>query len=192
MVRVALYGGSFNPPHVCHVMTCAYVLASAPVDAIWLLPVGHHPFAKNAELLPFAHRHRMCELAVELFGSRVAVSDVESRLPGPNRTVDTVDHLRRENPGVGFSLVMGTDLFRERHLWKDFDRLERTVPFIVLEREGYPPPPGVAASPILPDVSSSEIRQRLANGTDVSTLVPAGVADYIRAHGLYGVRDPRA
>ncbi|GMV44351.1 MAG: putative nicotinate-nucleotide adenylyltransferase [Myxococcales bacterium] len=184
-MRVALYGGSFNPPHVCHVMTVAYVLSTQPVDAVWVMPVGRHAFAKGRHLADYAHRHRMCELAMEPFGARVLVCDVEHRLPGTSRTIDTVDHLRAEHPAIAFSLVVGTDLLAERHQWKDFDRLERTVPLVVIGRAGAPTPDGYVASPPLPDVSSRDIRRRLSAGQRADGLVPRGVWAYVIENGLY-------
>lgn len=183
--RVALYGGSFNPPHVCHVMTVAYVLSTRPVDAVWLVPVGRHAFDKGRHLVDYAHRHRMCELAMEPFGERARVCDIEHRLPGTSRTVDTVDRLREEHPGLDFSLVMGTDLLAERHLWKDFDRLERTTPLVVIGRQGAPAPAGYTASPPLPDVSSSEIRRLVSDRQSAQDLVPRAVWEYLRDNELF-------
>lgn len=184
-LRVALYGGSFNPPHVCHVMTVAYVLATAPVDEVWLVPVAHHAFAKDRSLAPYAHRHRMCELAMAPFGERVRTSDVELCMGGTSRTIDTVDRLRAERPELDLALVMGTDLLAERHLWKDFDRLERTAPLIVIGRDGAPTPEGYTASPSLPEVSSSDIRARIGRGALPLELLPRAVAAYIVENGLY-------
>lgn len=184
-MRVALYGGSFNPPHVCHVMTVAYVLATAPVDEVWLVPVARHAFDKGRALVPYTLRHRMCELAMAPFGGRVRVSDVEQRLGGTSRTIDTVEHLLRERPELELRLVMGTDLLAERHLWKEFDRLERLAPPIVIGRQGAPAPPGYTASPALPAVASSDIRARIAQGDPPEGLLPRAVAAFIAEHGLY-------
>jgi nicotinate-nucleotide adenylyltransferase len=185
---VALYGGSFNPPHVGHVMATAWILSACDVDAVWWVPVGQHAFAKRRHHIAFAHRAKMAELATALFGARARVTDVELRMGGESRTVDTVRQLQSEHPELQLRTVIGTDILGERHLWKEFDALGELAPFLLLGRQGYPTEPGWTASPPLPDVSSSEIRQRVQTGQPIDGLVPRAVAAYIGEHGLY--RDP--
>ena len=93
--RVAVFGGSFNPPHVGHVLGVVYALSTAPIDEVLVVPVYQHPFAKD--LAPFADRLAMCRLA---FGwlPRVTVSTVEEELGGESRTLRTVEHLRADHP----------------------------------------------------------------------------------------------
>jgi nicotinate-nucleotide adenylyltransferase len=79
-VRVALYGGSFNPAHVAHQMVALYVLETAAVDQLWLLPAYEHALGKP--LAPFADRLAMCQLAAAALGPRVIVSDIERTLAG--------------------------------------------------------------------------------------------------------------
>src|SRR4029453_16427083 len=114
-MRVALFGGSFNPPHVAHQLVALYVLETRAVDQLWLIPCFQHPFEKSLE--PFADRLRMCELAAAALGPRARVSDVEGRLGGESRTLRTVQTLRAEHPGFEFSLVIGSDLQRETSGW---------------------------------------------------------------------------
>ena len=181
--RIALYGGSFNPPHVGHALGIAWVLSATPVDAVWLIPCWAHAFDKP--LAPFEHRRAMCAaLAAPFAPDRVAVSDVEARIGGTSRTIDTVTRLRDEHPEHRFDLVVGADIFAERHQWKRFDALERLCAFWVLGRAGYPGPPGRKTSPPLPDVSSTEVRRRLRAGEDAGALVPRAVGDYIARHRL--------
>lgn len=183
-VRVALYGGSFDPPHVGHVMAVAYALGRPGVDQVWLVPTFRHAFGKP--LTTFEHRLAMCRLAMAPFAAdRVRVSEVEAGLGGTSRTIDTVQHLLAAHPGLRIDLVVGADIFRESAAWKRFDDLRRLCGFIVLGRQGYPPPEDVATSPPLPDVSSTTIRDRVRRGEDVAALVPAPVAAYVAEHGLY-------
>src|SRR5512146_215517 len=101
-MRVALFGGSFNPPHVGHQLLALYVLETEPVDELWLVPCWRHPFEK--ELAPFEHRLRMTEAAAAALGPRARVSDVEARLGGDkSRTLLTVRALQASHPDVEFS-----------------------------------------------------------------------------------------
>ncbi len=181
-MRVALFGGSFDPPHVGHQMAMLYVLATARVDRLLMVPCFRHPFDKR--LRAYEHRLAMARLAAEPFDGRVEVSDVERRLGGESRTLNTVKALYAERPGIRIGVVIGADLLGERERWWGYPELMRLVDFIVVGRAGHVAPD--AGAPVaLPDVSSTEIRARLARGESVKGLVPSAVLDYIAAQGLY-------
>jgi nicotinate-nucleotide adenylyltransferase len=187
-MRVALYGGSFNPPHVAHQMVALYVLETAPVDALWLVPACKHALGKP--LAPFEDRLRMCELAAAALGARVRVSDIERAIGGESRSLRTVRRLQQEHPEHVFSLVIGADLVAEVPGWQGGDELQRTVPFIVVGRRGAGGGSVPAADAVeMPAVSSTEIRDRLGSGKSVAGLVPRGVLDYIYGRHLYLERD---
>ena len=179
-MRVALYGGSFNPPHVAHQLAALYVLETAPVDALWFVPAFEHAFGKP--LAPFEDRLAMCELAASALGPRAAVSDVERSLGGRSLTLRTVRRLAEDHPEHAFSLVIGSDLQGEVASWYRGDELARTIPFIVVGRPGSP---GQSAGVRMPDVSSTAVRAALAAGQPVDGLVPRAVLDYIRRKRLY-------
>ncbi len=194
-MRIALLGGSFNPPHIGHLLNACYVLGAHPVDAVWLMPVYRHAFGKP--LAPFEVRVELCERAIRPFGAHMAVTRVEAEAPAGSRTVDLLEWLLPHHPGVDFSLVIGSDILRECHLWKAFDRIEEMVQLIVVPRAGYPiegairpgaPPPHAtapASAPFLPEVSSSQIRDMLARGQDPGPLLPTGVREYLLANPIY-------
>jgi len=179
-VRIALYGGSFNPPHVAHQLVALYVLETEPVAELWFMPAFQHAFDKPLE--PFAERFRMCELAAAALGARARVCDIESRLGGPSRTLRTVEKLKEEHPGTEFSLVIGADLLSEVDNWYGADTLRRLVPLIVVGRAGVRGSGPVA----MPSISSTEIRAALGSGQDARAWVPKSVLDYITSRGLYG------
>ena len=185
MSRVALLGGSFNPPHAAHLMAAMWVLSSGKADQIWLVPCFRHPFRKK--LCSFEHRHRMCELAVQGLFRRglVQVCRAEEELGGESRTLDTVQHLQARHPEHGFSLVVGADILGDRTSWYRFDEIERLVDLVVVGRAGYDAPPDGAV--VLPNVSSTEVRRLLRESEHgrVGDLVPAAVLAYINEHGLY-------
>jgi len=187
-MEIALFGGSFDPPHVGHLLAAAYVLATEPVDELWFVPVFGHPLGKPLHA-PFEHRAGLTELAVADLGlDRARVSRVESELGGEGRTVDLLEHLHRKHPDRKWALVLGSDLAAERPQWKRFDRVEQLARIIPLERAGFPVPGGLG--PVLPEVSSTEVRKLLASGGDVSHLVPRPVLRAIHAAGTYGMTAP--
>ncbi len=182
-MRVALFGGSFNPPHVAHQLAALYVLETAPVDALWFVPAFEHAFGKP--LVPFEDRLAMCELATAALGPRVRVSDVERAIGGRSLTLRTVRRLTDLHPEHAFSLVIGSDLQADVSSWYRAEELVRAIPFIVVDRAGGRRS-GTDATPVaMPDVSSTAVRAALAAGQPVDTLVPRAVLDYIRRKGLY-------
>jgi len=183
-----VFGGSFNPPHHCHVMAVGLALSSGEVDRVSVIPADVHPFDKP--LAPFEDRREMCLRAFAVFGSSVEVSDLEARIPGPGYTIDILRALAVERPGVGLRLILGADLLDEVDRWKAFDEVVHLAPPLWIGREGRDAAGDVIFPFSLPDVSSSEIRRRLALGDAPTGLVPAGVLEYINDRGLYGFDDP--
>ncbi|GAC1339320.1 MAG: nicotinate-nucleotide adenylyltransferase [Myxococcales bacterium] len=200
-MEIALFGGSFDPPHVGHLLAAHYVLATEPVDELWLLPVFRHPLTKKART-PFEHRADLCERLAALLGPRARVSRLEASVPGEGRTVDLLEHLHASRPGDRFALVLGSDLAAERPQWKRFARIAELSRVIELARGGFPAGAGdqapaeaagtggTGAEPqragvILPAVSSSQVRALLVSGGDASRLVPRAVLEAIQAAGTY-------
>jgi nicotinate-nucleotide adenylyltransferase len=179
---IALLGGSFNPPHVAHVMMAYWALATQRVSAVWLLPAFRHPFGKA--LAPYEHRVEMCRLAAEpVRGVEVCTAEADlADDPLVGKTVRTIEHLVARNPGRQFALVIGADVLAETAKWYRFDRVRELARLIVVGRAGYP---GAEGIPALPQISSSSIRGKLQQGEDVSALVPESVLWYIEEKGLY-------
>lgn len=186
MRRVALFGGSFNPPHVGHVLVATWLLSTERVDEVWLLPAGTHAFAKP--LAPFADRVAMARAAIAILGPRARVDEVEGDRDGPSYTIDTVEILRARHPDTRFVLVVGTDILAERPKWKEFDRLLTLVELLPVRRAGIAGSEVVDPdhpTPLFPEISSTDVRARLAAGKPVDGLVPKAVLDVIRARDLY-------
>ena len=183
--RVALFGGSFNPPHVAHQLVALYVLETEPIDELWLIPCFMHPFDKALE--SFEDRLWMCRLAALPLGPRAAVSDCEKQLGGESRTLRTVKSLLSVHPDIDLSLVIGADLETEVSSWYGADELRELVRFIVVPRTGYGKISGEPNTrPAMPAISSTDIRERLRRGYPVDALVPRSVLDYIHQRKLYG------
>jgi len=181
--EIALLGGSFNPPHVGHVMAAWWILATEPVAEVWLLPAWKHPFGK--QLAPFEDRVRMCKLAAAAVrGAQVCTAEAElAGDPLCGYTARTLEHLRQKHPDLRFALAVGTDILPETPSWYRWDRVQELARVVVVGRQGHPA--GAEGRPLLPEVSSTEIRARLAGGQDVSHLVPRRVLADIAASGLY-------
>ncbi|WP_394825988.1 nicotinate (nicotinamide) nucleotide adenylyltransferase [Pendulispora albinea] len=179
---VAVFGGSFNPPHIGHVLMAVIVLSTCAVDRVLVIPTYSHPFAK--QLAPFDDRVRMMELAMAGV-ARVEISRIEEALGGESRTLRTLEHLHAEHPSWKLRLVMGADLLAESPKWYAFDKIAALAPPIVLGRVGFDIPG--APPPVLPAISSTEIRAIVARGAwaELEPLVPRAVVEHIRAHALY-------
>ena len=179
--RVAIYGGSFDPPHLGHVLSVAWTLCAAEVDAVWVIPTWQHAFDKEHGA-PFEERMSMCELAFSIFGG-VEVSDIERRLGGVSRTLNTLDALEREHPNTVFRLLIGADVLPTTDRWHQWDEVVKVAPPLVIGRQGSPVPEGCPIS--IPNINSTDIRAWLANAGNVAGLVPASVIEHIRSRGLY-------
>ena len=184
-MRVGIYGGSFDPPHVAHVLAATYALSVGGFERLVVVPVFAHAF--NKALAPFEERVALCELAFRDLG-RVTVSRVESGLPVPSRTLSTVEALRREYPDAELRLIVGTDILADAKKWHAFDEVTRIAPLFVVGREGHAPRGSGFA---LPPISSTRVRELCGRLDDpdalreLSEIVPSAVVEQIRARGLY-------
>lgn len=174
-MRIAIYGGSFDPPHISHVLAVSYAFSIGAFDRVIVVPVFKHAF--NKQLTPFRRRLEMCELAFSMLP--VDVSKIESRLEQPSYTIHTVEKIISENSGHTWSLMVGSDVLHEKEKWYQFDRLIKLAPLFVIGRSGFPHPDAPPA--ILPEVSSTRVRSLLRNKMveEAKRLVPANVLDYI-------------
>jgi nicotinate-nucleotide adenylyltransferase len=183
-MKVALLGGSFDPPHLGHLLLAACALWQLEPDELWLVPVFRHPFTKP--LAPFADRLTMTQLAAAPLGPRVRALALEEELAaagGTGTTVELLRHLRKQDAGRALSFVMGADLAAETPRWQSFDQVERLASVVWFNRQGYPQIPG--AGPPLPDVSATEVRARIQRGESIRELVPAAVERHIAQSKLY-------
>lgn len=187
-MRVALYGGSFNPPHIAHQFAILYALAAATpaFDRVFVVPTFTHPFDK--QLAPFEDRMMMCVQMAKPFGGRVEVSRIEQELAEEtggehSYTINTVLRLKERLPKTQFTMLIGADLVAERERWHRWEDLQREIDFFIVGRAG-------AADkfddrPELPGISSTELRARLGRGEDCSAWMDARVLQYATSRGLY-------
>jgi nicotinate-nucleotide adenylyltransferase len=203
--RVGLLGGSFNPPHLAHVLTALAVYATEELDHLWVLPTASHAFGKD--LAPFADRVRMAHLAFRHFSGGAAVLDLEDRLPRPSYTVNLLRVLHLLRPGIKPVWIAGSDILADLPRWREPDEVQRLARIVVVPRVGHaavgagvpvpavpapdapPLSSGLTLSPLsiaLPELSSTEVRRRLRALEDTRGLVDHEVLAYIDRRGLYG------
>jgi nicotinate-nucleotide adenylyltransferase len=169
-MRVAIYGGSFNPPHVGHAMVAGWLRWADRADEVWLVPAFVHPFDKD--LAPFEDRLAWCRALADAVGPWVRVEAIEATLPTPSYTIDTLETLSARHPASRFRLVVGADVLEAVPQWKRWDRIVERFDPVVVGRQGWPVPTGTIG---FPEVSSTEVRRRIRAGEPVDHLVPAGV-----------------
>jgi nicotinate-nucleotide adenylyltransferase len=175
VATIALFGGSFDPPHLSHVLAAVWARSCGGADRVWVLPAANHPYAKA--LAPWAQRWRLCQLA---FADLPFVDLRDDELRSSGYTVDLVEKLQSENPGQRWLLVGGTDTTLDIGNWRCGAELLQRVEILCVPRGGHDPHPGA-----LPAISSTLVRQRLAHGGDVGGLVPLNVASEIAHQGWY-------
>ena len=181
-MTTALFGGSFNPPHIGHVLAVTYVRSMCQVEEVMIIPVYKHVFGKD--LAPFEARLEMCRLAMSWIDG-IVISDLERQLGGESKTLHTVEELLRRRPDRGLRLVIGADVLDDLPKWHRWDRIAELAPPIVLGRAGYDHPD--APDAVLPEVSSTQLRQLCAAGKldDTVALLPPSVRSYIAEQELY-------
>lgn len=198
--RLGILGGSFNPIHHAHLFTAEVAAAAFALDRVLLIPAAQSPF-KQQSSVPAEHRLQMVHLAAA--GSPLLqVSALELERPSPSYTVDTVAALREQCPDAALFLILGIDALVDLLEWRDPERLLDLCQLIVVSRPGLPleiplevgEALGTRADRILLqpmpklEISSTDIRRRLAHGEPVRYLLPESVEHYIRAQGLYAAR----
>lgn len=183
---IALYGGSFNPPHVGHVLAATYCASVLPVDEVWVCPAYQHALGKS--LTSFEDRMAMCARAFAPLGERVVVSDVEAQVNGGGRTIRTVEHILARRPGLTIYLILGADILGELERWLEVPKLWSLTKPVVLGRAGSPYNEDPRVWPItLPSVSSTALRDLLREGRvdAYAPLIPRAVLEHIARSGLY-------
>jgi nicotinate-nucleotide adenylyltransferase len=195
-IRVALFGGSFDPIHRGHVAIATAAADRFGLGRVLFAPVGRQPLKDDGATASFEDRVGMVKLACA-GDRRFEVSEVDApRGDGsPNYTVDTLIWLKEEMPETEQFVIVGADSFLDLRRWREPEQLLKLAEWIVVSRPGFrlQELTGVADANgrvhlldgVHEDVSATELRVRLERGEDCADVLPAGVMDYIREHGLY-------
>ncbi|MBI3789330.1 MAG: nicotinate (nicotinamide) nucleotide adenylyltransferase [Gemmatimonadetes bacterium] len=191
-MRAGVFGGTFDPPHVGHLLVALDAADQLGLDRLVWVPAAVQPFKADAAVTDAAHRQAMTALVVAT-DPRFTLDAVEIERGGLSYTVDTLRTLRAREPGLDWVLCVGADAFRDFPRWREPAAIAAMATVAVLARAGtgadpdaLAAVPGAVEVPVRRvDVSSTEVRARVRAGRSVQGFVTEPVAAYIAAHGLY-------
>ncbi|UCF21389.1 MAG: nicotinate (nicotinamide) nucleotide adenylyltransferase [Gemmatimonadota bacterium] len=191
-IRLGIFGGTFDPPHVGHLIVADDAAAALGLDRVLFVPTGEHPLKGSRVRTAAEVRLEMVRAATadhELF----EVDGRELRRSGPSYTIETIEELAGENPGVELFLLIGSDILGEFDRWHRVDAIAKRARIAVLTRAEaeFSAPVAVKVELLRVEVtsieiSSSEVRERVASGRPYRYLVPESVYGIIQEHELYG------
>ncbi len=199
--RVGILGGTFDPPHLGHLLIAETARVALGLERVLFIPAGEPWLKSGQRVTPASHRLRMAQLAVA-DNPDFCVCDCEVRRGGASYTVDTLRELKSEYPdSADFYFIVGSDVLCQFHRWKEPERILELCRLAVIERPGGPQdgitvlgerfPDAVANGVVLSvrgprvDFSASELRRILAEGQSARYQIPHAVVDYIERQGLY-------
>lgn len=187
---IALYFGTFNPVHIGHMIIGQYILEHTDCTELWFVVSPQNPFKQKQSMLSDRMRHQMVELAIK-DPYHYKASDIEFGLEKPSYTAHTLAHLKERFPDKNFALIMGSDNLVHFHKWKNYESILNEHHIIVYPRMGketdrYKDHPHIhhVDAPFI-DISSTLIRKGVAEGRDMSYMLPEKVWDFIDGSGLY-------
>ena len=195
-MRLGLFGGTFDPIHLGHLILAEQCRESCSLDRVWFVVAGEPPH-KRRERTPIAHRLEMARIAVAGH-SAFAVSEIETKRPGPHYSVDTLESVRRGQPNDELFFLIGADSLNDLPNWRDPARIAQLTTIVVVNRPGIEqvdpaqfPSFGPGSREIVPvtipsiGIASTDLRRRASEGKSIRYMVSRGVEAYIEAQGLY-------
>ena len=204
-MRIGVLGGTFDPPHLAHLVLAAAARHALALDRVLLAPAGDPWRKADSNVSPAADRLALTRAAVEEALPWAEVSDVEVRRPGPSYTAETLEELQAEATGHEWWFILGWDALGDLPNWRQPQRILELARLALAQRgdeaagDGASlPPAAVEAFPSLAervdrvpiprlDVSASELRRRLREGEPTAPQLPAAVRRRVAERGLYGV-----
>lgn len=204
--RIGIFGGTFNPVHVGHLVLAEQARQQGRLDEVRFVPTARPPHKQGQPLTPFARRLEMLALATAGH-SAFRVDDMEESRPGPSYTADTLADLARREAQAELLLLLGSDCLPDLAGWHQPERIVGQVGLLVMARAGWPVWSGErlsrelgmtadvavrvqAIEAPLVEISSRDLRQRVARGASIRYLVPRAVECYIQTHRLYLEAEP--
>ncbi len=195
--RIGIFGGTFNPPHLGHLILAETALEEINLDRVFFVPAASPPHKTNKPLASATHRMAMVQLAT-MNNQRFVVSSVDMDRPGPHYTNDMIEIFKGHYPNAEFYFLMGSDSLRDLLSWKDPDVLIELTKLAVMQRPSIYPDlsaltrelPGLLEQVYFLDapeieISSTEIVRMLKSQKSVRYRVPASVLRYLKEHKLY-------
>ncbi|HZZ79723.1 MAG TPA: nicotinate-nucleotide adenylyltransferase [Gemmataceae bacterium] len=200
-MRVGVFGGTFDPVHLAHLILAEQCREQARLDQVLFVPAAVPPHKQHRAVTPFGQRVEMLSLAIA--GNPVfRIDELEKDRPGPSYTVDTLTQLHAARPDDELFFILGTDSLRDLPTWYQPRRILELAGLVIHEREGFPPIPEKdlrealelgsefplrmqnIQAPLIA-VSSQDIRKRIGEGHSVRYMIPRAVEAYIAEKGLY-------
>jgi nicotinate-nucleotide adenylyltransferase len=198
--RIGVFGGSFDPIHYGHLLMAEQCREQARLDRVLFVPASQSPLKSHAPVAEAKHRVEMLKLATAGHTS-FAIETAELDRPGPSFTVDTLRELAQRAPGDTWHWIVGSDSFREFHKWREPSEILNLAIPLVVARPGHTTSLEVVRSlvsaerwselqgyrietPLL-DISSSDMRRRVAEGRSIRYMTARAVEMYIQTHALY-------
>jgi nicotinate-nucleotide adenylyltransferase len=191
-MSIAVYGGTFNPPHTGHLIVAECVAETLRLGSVIFVPTNTPPHKGVLGLAPAADRLAMTKIAVE-GNDRFAVSNAEVARGGLSYTIDTLRAVAASHPGRRLKLLIGADNIFDFDGWKSPNDILDIADLVVMTRPGYevqksrpgfPPHASLVTVPPV-GISGTDIRRRVKFQQSIRYLVPPAVEEYIRRHGLY-------
>lgn len=186
-MKIALLGGTFDPPHFGHLLVARQVLEEVSgIDKVWLLPANTNP-----DKIVYASPSDRLTMTKFLEERDIAVCDYDIKRGGPTYTYDTINNFCKDKKN-SYVWLMGSDLLKSIKSWQGFDRFTKMMPFLIFPRPDYPAENVLRGFTVLPEnklitanYSSTVIRERVSEGLSIKGLVPNRVDEYIKKRGLY-------
>jgi nicotinate-nucleotide adenylyltransferase len=191
---IALFGGSFDPIHNGHLFVIEELLSSARFEKVIVIPAGN-PWQKSVAASA-AHRLAMVEIALKECMSKyreLEISRFEIDDSRPSYAFQSINYFTMQNPGANLVWIIGSDAFAKIDEWKEIEQVAKSVKFLVITRPGEKLESAKAAKSITfsqieinaLDISSTKVRNLIKASEPFDSLVPAGVAAYIKSQGIY-------
>jgi len=189
--RIGIYSGSFNPIHVGHQKLASYLIENNIVDEVWLVVSPCNPLKQQSELIDEYIRIELLLLAIQ-DQPNIKASDIEFSMPIPSYTIDTLHLLSAQYPENQFQLIIGSDNAHVFNQWKNYEQLLEEYPVLVYPRTGFDfdvvtnkyPQMRLLSSPKY-NISSTQIREYIAQKKDVSQWLHPSVIQFIKENNLY-------
>ena len=187
--KTGIFSGSFNPIHIGHLALANYLCEFSELDEIWFMVSPHNPLKERADLWSDELRLQLVKLAIEDY-PHFRASDFELKLPQPSYTIHTLDCLKATYPEQEFYLIIGSDNWSIFNCWFQYERIIAENSILIYPRPGYPVsaenlPPTVHLedTPVF-EISSTFIRQALAEGRDIRYFLHPKVYSYLQTQNI--------
>jgi nicotinate-nucleotide adenylyltransferase len=195
-MRLGLFGGTFDPIHLGHLILAEGCRESCELDRVWFVVAGQPPHKPGG---PTAVGHRLEMVRIAVAGHPAfEVSEIEAQRPGPHYSVETLEAVHRERPEDELFFLIGADSLMDLPFWRQPERILELATLVVVNRPGIDPAQSLLTLNLSPStrparhvtippigIASHDLRRRVAEGRSIRYQVPRGVEAYIEAQGLY-------